>query len=153
MLTKYEIMKEDIKKKVRFFSPEFNLPLRDRTKFKYFAAFVLKKEGLMLNLVNFIFCSDKDLLKLNNHFLKHDYYTDILTFSLSEIRNEVAADIYISLERTKENSVSFNVSHSKELHRVMIHGLLHLCGYKDKSKKEITAMKEREDFYLNIYFK
>lgn len=102
-------------------------------------------------MVNYIFCTDKALLKINQDFLKHDYYTDIITFDLSE-GDEVVAEIYISIDRVKDNARKLGVSFQRELHRVIFHGALHLCGYKDKSPKDSTMMRNREDFYLKKYF-
>ncbi len=143
----------DINKKVRFFSNSLNNPLKDRKKFKSFVDYILRHEGKRLNLISFVFCSDEELRKLNNDFLKHDYYTDIMTFDLSESKKDITADIFISIDRTRDNAKVLTVSLSKELHRVMIHGILHLCGYKDKGKKEISVMRDKEDLYLNLYFK
>jgi len=152
LLTKYEIMTGHISKKVRFFSQSLNNPLRDRKKFKSLVGYILKQEGKKLNLVNFVFCTDEELRKLNNVFLKHNYYTDILTFDLSESKADITADIFISIDRTRDNAKIFSVSFSKELHRVMIHGILHLCGYKDKKKSDIKRIRETEDKYLFKYF-
>jgi len=143
----------DINKRIHFFSQSLNIPLKDRKKFKSFLGYILRVEGKSLNLINFIFCSDDELRKLNKDFLKHDYYTDILTFDLSENKKNITADIYISIDRTKENAKIFAVSFSKELHRVMIHGILHLCGYKDKKNSDIKKIRKAEDKYLTKYFK
>jgi len=152
LLTKYEIMQGDLKKGVYFFSKGTIRFFKNKTKFKLFVVHILKSEGLRLGIINFIFCSDDELKKLNYDFLNHDYYTDILTFSLSDIKNVVTADIYISIDRVKDNSTLFKVPIVNELHRVMIHGLLHLCGYKDKKRLDIKKMKAQEDKYLKIYF-
>ena len=152
MLTKYEIMTGDFSKKVYFFSQSLNNPLKRRNKFKGFVGYILKHEGKRLNLINFIFCTDEELKKLNNDFLKHDYYTDILTFDLSESKKDVTADIFISVDRTRDNAKSFSVSFSQELHRVMIHGVLHLCGYKDKNSSDIKKIRAKENWYLLKYF-
>ena len=153
LLTKYEIMLGDINKRIHFFSQSLNIPLKDRKKLKSFLGYILRVEGKSLNLINFIFCTDDELRKLNKDFLKHDYYTDILTFDLSENKKNITADIYISIDRTKENAKIFAVSFSKELHRVMIHGILHLCGYKDKKNSDIKKIRKAEDKYLTKYFK
>ena len=145
-------MAGDINKKVRFFSQTLNNPLRNRNKFKSFVDYVLRQERKNLNLINFIFCTDEELRKLNKDFLKHDYYTDILTFDFSESRTAITADIFISIDRIRNNAKIFSVSFSKELHRVMIHGMLHLCGYKDKKKSDIRKIRQAEDKYLNKYF-
>ena len=152
MLTKYEIMKGDINKRVHFFSQSLSIPIRDRKKFKSFVDYVFRAEAKSLKLVNFIFCTDEELRKLNNDFLKHDYYTDILTIDLSEEKKDITADIYISIDRIRDNANIFNVSFSKELHRVMIHGILHLCGYKDKKNSDIMQIRKAEEKYLAKYF-
>lgn len=100
--------------------------------------------------INFIFCSDEYLFQLNQKYLKHDTYTDIITFDSSVEETEISGDIFISLERVKENSKQFSGSFVKELHRVMIHGILHLLGYKDKSPKDKEAMSGKEDYYLSL---
>ena len=141
-----------INKKVRFFSQTQNNPLRDTNKFKSFVDYVLRQESKKLNLINFVFCTDEELRKLNNDFLKHDYYTDILTFDLSENKTTITADIFISTDRTRDNAKEFSVSFSKEIHRVMIHGILHLCGYKDKKNLDIKKIRKAEDKYLSKYF-
>ena len=146
-------MMGDINKRVHFFSQYVNIRLKNRKKFKHFVDHILENEGKSLHLVNFIFSTDEELRKLNKDFLEHDYYTDILTFDLSESKKNITADIYISVDRTKENARIFAVSFSKELHRVMIHGILHLCGYKDKKTSDIKKIRKAEDKYLTKYFK
>jgi rRNA maturation RNase YbeY len=145
-------MTGDINKRVHFFSQSINIPLKDRKKFKSFVKYILTHEGKRLTLINFVFCTDKELRKLNNDFLRHDYYTDILTFDLSESKKDITADMFISVDRTRDNAKAFAASFSKELHRVMIHGVLHLCGYKDKKNSDIKKIREKEDWYLSKYF-
>lgn len=108
------------------------------------------KEGKVMGALNFIFCDDTYLHKLNFEFLKHDTYTDIITFDYS-VGNELIGDVYISVERVKENAVTFDVTFENELKRVLIHGLLHLCGYKDKTVQEADEMRAKENKYLNIF--
>lgn len=145
-------MPGDINKKVHFFSESLNNPLKNRIKFKLFVEYLLKQEGKRLDLINFIFCTDEELRKLNSIFLSHDFYTDILTFDFSKNKKEIKADIYISLDRIKENAKTYQTSSLKELHRVMIHGLLHLCGYKDKKISDKKIIRSHEDKYLLKYF-
>ena len=140
-------------KKIHFFSQSFNIPIRNRKKFKFFVDSLLLQEGKKTKSISFIFCTDNELIKLNNDFLKHNYYTDILTFDLSESNYEITADVFISIDRVKENAKIFRVSFKKELHRVMIHGLLHLCGYKDQKKSDVKKIRLIEDKYLSKYFK
>ncbi|MDR0724468.1 MAG: rRNA maturation RNase YbeY [Prevotellaceae bacterium] len=95
----------------------------------------------------FIFCTDDFLLDINKKYLEHDYYTDVITFDYT-VDNTVSGDIFISVERVEENAREFGVSFNHELCRVMYHGVLHLCGYKDESEDEERTMREKEDFYL-----
>ncbi len=104
-------------------------------------------EKTSLNFVNFIFCSDSYLHTINLEYLNHDTLTDIITFPYSD--ETIEADIFISIERVKENAKLFEVSFKNELHRVIIHGILHLLGYADKSELEKNKMRAKEDFYLN----
>lgn len=107
-------------------------------------------EGKKVGKINYIFLSDDGLLKVNRDFLQHDYYTDVITFDYVKGKT-ISADIFVSLPRISENAISHLIDFNSELHRVLAHGLLHLCGYKDKTEEEITEMRSKEDFYLNIY--
>ena len=120
-----------------------------RRKLKENIHFLLKNEGFICQEINIILCTDEYLLALNERFLKHDYYTDIITFDNSQ-GNLITGELYISLDRVKENAVKFNVKVEIELYRVIIHGVLHLAGYKDKSSLEKKLMTEKEDYYLLI---
>ena len=112
---------------------------------------LFKKEGCMLRSLNVIFCTDDALLVINRDFLNHDYYTDIITFPINKDKSSVEAELYISIDRVKENAKEGNVSFKEELHRVIFHGCLHLVGYNDKSSQQIKEMREREDHYLRLY--
>ena len=112
---------------------------------------VFAEEGVRFKSVSYIFCSDEYLLKLNQEYLKHDTLTDILTFSLSNSPLDVVAEIYISIERVQENAETLKTPFPDELRRVMIHGILHLCGYSDESKKEKSEMRGKEDHYLSLF--
>jgi rRNA maturation RNase YbeY len=106
-----------------------------------------------LGSLNIIFCSDEHLLGINRDFLQHDYYTDIITFDLSpSSKAPLEAELYISVDRVKENASSLGQPFYRELHRVIFHGLLHLMGYKDKQKKDQALMREMEDRLLADYF-
>ncbi|MBK7856133.1 MAG: rRNA maturation RNase YbeY [Bacteroidetes bacterium] len=107
----------------------------------------VKKEGYAAHYIQFVFCSDVYLLELNQQYLHHDTLTDIITFDYREGK-KISGDIFISIDRVRENAGKFNVLFKEELHRVMIHGILHLCGYKDKDKKNKLLMTEKENFYL-----
>src|SRR5690606_29663466 len=103
-----------------------------------------------LKELNFIYCSDDYLLKINKEYLNHDTYTDTVTFDNSEIKGEVLGDIFISIDRIRENAKTFKTTIKDELHRIMIHSTLHLLGYKDKSPKDKTVMTAKENEYLAL---
>ena len=126
--------------------------LNDRKRLKEFITSIFKREHIKANNLEVIFCSDEYLLNINQNYLKHDFYTDIITFDLSQHGDSfLNAEIYISSERVKENAVNFKTSFQNELHRVIFHGVLHLCGYKDKSKQDIEIMRRKENEYLKAY--
>ena len=100
--------------------------------------------------INYIFCDDEYLLKVNQDYLKHDYYTDIITFDYVKGKT-ISADIFVSLPRILENTQLLSKDFHSEFNRVLAHGILHLCGYKDKTPEEILLMRAKEDFYLNIF--
>ena len=104
-----------------------------------------------IGLVSYCFMNDQDLLKINIEHLQHDYYTDIITFQLNEKNEDLEADIYISIDRVKDNAKQNKVLFSIELRRVLAHGLLHLIGFKDKTKNDQTKMREAEDHALSLY--
>lgn len=123
--------------------------IADKSKLKKWIKEVVGKEGSTIAELNFIFCDDDYLLEKNKTFLKHDTLTDIITFDYSE-KNTLTGDVYISIERVKENSQNYGVSYENELHRVIIHGVLHLLGYNDKNEKQQKEIREKEDFYLSL---
>ncbi len=110
---------------------------------------LIKSEKKNKGEISFIFCSDKYLLEINKEYLQHDYYTDVITFDYSE-NNIISGDIFISIDRVKENADTYKVSFENELYRVMLHGVLHLVGYNDKTKEEQKIMRQKEDEYLNL---
>ena len=112
---------------------------------------VIKNEKKTVGDITYIFCDDDYLLERNKEFLDHNTLTDIITFNYC-IDNNISSDIMISIDRVKENSTTFENSFNEELKRVMIHGILHLIGYNDKSDKEKELMKEKENFYLNMFY-
>ena len=139
--------KTDIKR-IRFFYFDQSFYFPERNPTKAFLISVFRSEGFKLNTVNYNFCSDAYLFKLNIAHLNHKTFTDIITFQYSPSTEPVLAEIYISIDRVKENAQLFNVSFLNELYRVLIHGALHLCGYGDKTKKEALLMRKKENFYL-----
>ena len=138
---------------INFFTDSINITLKNRKPLKQFIATLFKKEKIQLQSLNYVFCSDEQLLSINKQYLNHDYYTDIITFDLSENKNSVIGDIYISYDRVKDNAKTQKTTIKNELHRVIFHGALHLCGYKDKTKNDIKLMREKEEAYLTLYSK
>ena len=124
--------------------------LKNRGNLRLWLNATAKKEKKVIASVNYIFCSDKHLLAINKQYLKHDYFTDVITFQYDFSEEGVAGDIFISYDRIKDNAKEFNQSINNELHRVMVHGLLHLLGYKDKNAEQQKVMKSKEDFYLSL---
>jgi rRNA maturation RNase YbeY len=112
---------------------------------------LFKKEKKGLFELTYVFCSDEYLLGINRSFLQHDYYTDIITFNLSENPKQIIGEIYVSLDRIKDNANELKTSIKEETLRVLFHGALHLCGYKDKSRADIIKMRKKEDQYLSLY--
>ena len=125
--------------------------LPERGKLKSYIGLVFKREGRVLDNLNIIFCDDPYLLSLNRQFLKHDYYTDILSFPLSPPGKPLVGEIYISIDRVRDNARNLETSFNQELHRVIFHGILHFCGYKDKTLRDIRKIRAREDKYLTLY--
>ena len=138
------------KNAIYFFTEVVNYTLRDKNKIRKWILNATISENYELTNVNYIFCSDSYLYKTNLEYLNHDTYTDIITFDNSEVVKEISGDIFISIDRVKENSKTFKVTFKHELYRVMIHGILHLMGYKDGTQKEKELMKAKEDYYLSL---
>ncbi|MEP6261277.1 MAG: rRNA maturation RNase YbeY [Gillisia sp.] len=135
--------------KINFYS-ENDFVLADHRKYEKWIERVIASEEKKLEEISYIFCDDEYLLNLNEEFLKHDTYTDIITFDYS-VGKILQGDIYISTERVKENSDEFNVSFEEELRRVVIHGVLHLCGYKDKTKEQSLLMRQKEEEKMELF--
>lgn len=134
-----------------FFKSEkttFSLP--NGLKIKKWILASIHKEKKSCGEISFVFCSDSFLFSINKKYLHHSEYTDIISFDYSD-KKTISGEIYISVERVKENAKKFTVSFSNELYRVMIHGVLHLIGYKDNNKKDRLMMKNKEDFYLSLF--
>lgn len=132
-----------------YFAEDVSFPKLKRRTTSGWVRKVILNEGKSLGDISFIFCSDEYLLEVNRKYLEHDYYTDIITFDYVEGK-VISGDIFISVDRVGENAHVFSKTFSEELNRILIHGVLHLLGYKDKSKKEKELMTEKEDFYLNM---
>ena len=132
-----------------FFSEGIDFVLPHPRKTSSWIKSVIKKEKKTLTSINYIFCNDPFLLPINQEYLNHDTLTDIVTFDYS-LKSELKGEIYISIERVKENALTFNRPFDEELHRVIIHGVLHLAGYKDKSKAQKAEMRKKEEAYLSL---
>ena len=139
----------------RFYQQDINAKLKGKRKLSaYLDGLINKhlKDVKKINL-NYIFCTDAYLLAMNQQFLKHDTLTDIITFDMSEGKNELLGEIYISAERVRENAEKFDTTYNDELHRVIFHGALHLCGYGDKKQADKEEMRRMENKCLKQYFK
>lgn len=134
---------------IHFFNEDNVYPIRQKLTLKRWMKATITAEGLKTGDISIILCSDAYLLEINKQYLQHDTYTDIVTFDNSEEDDTVDGDIFISIDRVKENALKFGVPERDELHRVIIHGILHLCGYGDKNKEDKKRMTGKEDFYLS----
>lgn len=129
------------------------IDLRERNRLRLSLLTLFKKEHRKLVDLQYIFCSDEYLLDINRRFLDHDFYTDIITFPLSEPRQPVVAEIYISVDRVRDNALNFGNPVKSELLRVIFHGALHLCGYGDKTAAQQAKMRQLEEKYLEFHRK
>ena len=125
--------------------------IKDKAELKKFLVSIFENENVQFKSVSYIFCKDDYLLSLNQRYLNHDTLTDILTFTLSGKHTLVISEIYISVERVKENAFLLKTNYQQELYRVMIHGILHLCGYSDHTPRQKSLMRKKEDFYLSQF--
>ena len=135
---------------VYFFNEDVNFTLDNETATINWLQNVLYDESFIDENINYIFCSDKYLHQLNREYLDHDSLTDIITFDNSEKEGNIEADIFISVERVKENAQKLEKAFEEELHRVMIHGLLHIMGYSDKTDEDKQVMRKKEDACLSL---
>lgn len=134
---------------IYFHTENIKFTLQNKLKIKSWIKEVTLAESKKCGAINYIFVSDEALLKLNIESLNHDFYTDIITFDFCE-NNIIHGDLYISIDRVRENAVTHKTTFIDELHRVMIHGILHLCGYGDKTSKEEQIMRKKEENSLNL---
>jgi probable rRNA maturation factor len=135
---------------IEFRNEKIKFLLKKKAKVKTWIVSVIRKEKKALDQIRYIFCDDKFLLGLNKKYLDHNTLTDIITFDYSD-HKKLIGEIYISVPRVKENAKKFEVDFETELHRVIVHGVLHLCGYKDKKKKDKEEMQKMEEFYLKRF--
>lgn len=133
---------------IHFFSEDISFNLKQKTRVRIWIKNTIEEEKHRLDELNFIFCSDAHLLSINQRYLNHNTYTDIITFDNSSENGQIVGDIFISIERVLENALSYKVSERDELHRIMVHGILHLLGYADKGEKAKACMTSKENYYL-----
>jgi probable rRNA maturation factor len=136
---------------INFFNEDVSVKISQKN-LKKWIRFTIEKEGFICGNLSFVFCSDEYLLKINKEYLSHDYYTDVVTFDYVEDK-KISGDIFISVDRVMENADEYKVSFKDELDRVIIHGVLHLLGFKDKSQSLKKKMTEKEDEYLSVISK
>lgn len=142
-------MSESDDQKILFYSEGIDFTIPTENSIRQWLKSIAKTENKELNYINYVFLSDEGLLSKNKEFLNHDYYTDIISFQMEQ--NPIAGDIFISIDRVKENAKTYGIEFITELLRVLSHGLLHFIGYGDKSEKEVKVMRSKEDYYLNQY--
>jgi len=136
---------------IRFLDDDSGFKLRNTRRIASWLVNVAKNEGFTVDSLAYVFCSDKTLLSMNKKFLSHDSYTDIITFDLSDgIERKICGEIYISIQRVLENADKFGCVFNEELHRVLVHGVLHLIGYNDKSPREKARMRKKEEACLSL---
>ena len=136
-------------KNIIYFSEDTSFTLRTKTTTRSWLLKCAKSEKQNILELNYIFCSDNYLKKINKQYLHHDYFTDIITFPTAAPGDKnISGDIFISIDRVRDNAKTYGVKTNEELHRVMVHGLLHLCGYGDKTSSQEKIMRAKEDFYL-----
>lgn len=138
---------------INFFSEDVKFTLPNKLKRKTWLKNIAKTEGLKINELSYIFCSDEYLHRMNLDYLDHDTFTDIITFDNSEEERLIDGDIFISIDRVRENAKQLKFSEETELSRVISHGLFHLMGYKDKTKTQILEMREKEESAIKLFNK
>jgi probable rRNA maturation factor len=136
---------------VHFFSEDIDFKLPQKLRRKRWLMQLAAEAGFRIKELNYVFCSDEYLYQMNVDYLNHDTYTDIITFDNSEKAKELEGDIFISVDRVRENAKSVEVEEELELTRVLAHGLLHLMGYKDKAKEEASLMRSKEEEAIELY--
>lgn len=137
---------------INFYFLDRDPALKSRKHLKLFIQGIFKTEKKKLGSLSYIFCSDEHLLGINKEFLNHDFYTDVITFDLGSKGADIFGEVYLSVDMIKENAKKEGVSFNEELHRVIFHGALHLCGFKDKTKPSKRLMRLAENKYLSLYF-
>lgn len=136
---------------ILFFQEDIRFDLKPKNRFKSWLRNIATSEGFSIKDLNYIFCTDEYLYNINLEYLKHDTYTDIITFDNSEKKTEIEGDIFVSIERIKDNAVNSKIEFDAELKRVLSHGLLHLMGYSDKTKEEKNTMRLMENKAIEMF--
>lgn len=136
---------------INFFFEEIEEPVLDYEKIKHWLSLLINEHSFTLVEVNYILCSDEYLLGVNREYLEHDYYTDIITFDNSEEEEEIEGDIFVSMDRIIDNSKELETNQLEETIRVLAHGVLHLCGFKDKTEEDASEMRNQEDKAIELY--
>lgn len=134
---------------VSYFFENTDFKLKGKTRIKQWLKLVAESEIFTLGNVSVIFCSDNYILDINQRYLQHDYFTDIITFDYTE-GTKISGDLFISVDSVRENSIEYGTEFKDELHRVIVHGILHLIGYDDHSEEDIKVMRAKEDYYLSL---
>ncbi len=140
-------------KTISFNKADKNLTLGNRVALRTFIEKQFKKQGKEIQSLQYVFCSDQYLLNINKTFLNHDYYTDIISFDLSETKAVLIGEVYISVDRVKDNSITHQTAFTEEILRVIFHGALHFCGFKDKKPADAKEMRTQENKWLKSYLK
>ena len=136
---------------IHFFSEEIPYTLKEKLNRKRWLKKIAASAGFNIKELNYVFCSDEYLYKMNRDYLKHDTYTDIITFDNSEKKNDIEGDIFVSIDRVRENAKTHTQEVETEMNRVLAHGLLHLMGYKDKTQEEAALMRLKEEESIKLY--
>ena len=143
-------MSPDLEPVIDFFSEDIDFELPQQEEVIAWLQSVAKHENADIQELSYVFCTDEYLLEMNQQYLEHDTFTDVITFDYAEEEGIIEGDVFISVERTRENAAGLGIAHLDELHRVMAHGLLHLLGYTDKAEADQQEMRKKEDFYLSL---
>lgn len=136
---------------INFINEDIEFSLNNESNYIDWLLSIAKKENASIDSLTYVFCSDNYLLSINKEYLNHDYFTDIITFDNSSDSKNIYGDIFISVERVKDNSIEFKTTFENELKRVISHGILHLIGYNDKTNDDKTLMRQKENTYISLY--
>ena len=136
---------------ISYFFEDIDFKLKDKIRIRKWLMLVAESEIFVLGDISIIFCSDNYILDINRKYLQHDYFTDIITFDYTE-GNRISGDLFISIDSVRENSIEYGTGFIDELHRVIVHGVLHLIGYDDHTEEEIEMMRKKENYYLSLFW-